>query len=286
MENPQVFLESSYLNKKKKRTVLFLFLICSTLLFSNADAISIPESDIEDTLIVITYNIHHGRGTDGKVDIDRIAELLIESKADIVALQEVDIHTERSGKIDIAKILSEKTGLKFTAFGKNLEFEGGEYGNAILSRYPIENEENIHFKNISGEQRGVQAAIIKIYQKSLLFLNTHLDHTENDDSERVLYTEKIRDEIIPFYDQQSIFLAGDLNDVPGSETYQIINRHLKDAWIEAGTGEGFTIPVQNPNRRIDYIFYSGNIIPKEAKVIQTGASDHLPLVVKFMFTND
>lgn len=286
MENPQVFLENSYLKKKKKRTVFFLFLICSTLLFSNADAISIPESDIEDTLIVITYNIHHGRGTDGEVDIDRIADLLIESKADIVALQEVDIHTERSGKIDIAKILSEKTGLKFTAFGKNLEFEGGEYGNAILSRYPIENEENIHFKNISGEQRGVQAAIIKIYQKSLLFLNTHLDHTENDDSERVLYAEKIRDEIIPFYDQQSIILAGDLNDVPGSETYQIINRHLKDAWIEAGTGEGFTIPVQNPNRRIDYIFYTGNIMPKEAKVIQTGASDHLPLVVKFMFTND
>jgi len=286
VENPQVFLKNSYLRNKKKRTVFFLFLICLTLLFSNADAISIPESDIEDTLIVMTYNIHHGRGTDGKVDIDRIADLLIESKADIVALQEVDIHTERSGKIDIAKILSEKTGLKFTAFGKNLEFEGGEYGNAILSRYPIENEENIHFKNISGEQRGVQAAIIKIYQKSLLFLNTHLDHTGNDDSERVLYAEKIRDEIIPFYDQQVIFLAGDLNDVPGSRTYQIINRRLKDAWFEAGTGEGFTIPVKNPNRRIDYIFYSGNIMPKEAKVIQTGASDHLPLVVKFMFIND
>lgn len=271
---------------KKNRTVFFLFLICLSLLFSNTDAISIPKSDLKDTLIVMTYNIHHGRGIDGKVDINRIADILIESKADIVALQEVDIYTERSGKIDIVKILSEKTGLEFTAFGKNLEFEGGEYGNAILSRYPIEKEENIHYKNISGEQRGVQASIIKIDQEPVLFLNTHLDHTDNDDSERVLYAERIRDEIIPSYDQHTIILSGDLNNVPGSEMYQIINRRLKDAWIEAGTGEGFTIPVQNPNRRIDYIFYTGNIMPKEAKVIQTGASDHLPLVVKFMFTND
>ena len=285
MENSSIFPKNLNL-KKRNRTVLFLYLICLLTCSPTVYGFSIFEVDAKDTLKVMTFNIQHGRGMDNNVDVERIAYVLIEAGIDIAALQEVDIDTERSGRIDILQELSDKTGLKYAVFGKNLEFEGGEYGNAILSRYPIQNKQNIHFKNISGEQRGVLAAVIKIREHQILFLNTHLDHTINNDSERVLYAEKIRDEILPFYEESSILLAGDLNDVPGSRMYQIINMRLKDSWINAGSGNGFTIPVTEPDRRIDYIFYSGDIKPEDAEVIQTEASDHLPLVVKFMFIND
>lgn len=237
-------------------------------------------------LNIVTYNIHHGRGLDGNVDIERIADVIQQTKADIIALQEVDKFTERSGNLDIVKELSLQTGLEYTAFGKNLDYEGGEYGNAILSRFPIQSVQNFHFENLSDEQRGVLAAEISIQHHSLLFINTHLDHTKETDKERVLYTEKIVDKIIPSYQSDIIILAGDLNDIPGSKTYQTIQSNLKDAWNKAGEGEGFTIPVKNPDRRIDYIFYSGNTKATEANVFYSEASDHLPLCVRFMLIND
>jgi len=285
VENPE-YLEHSPTLKRKKTIVLLLFFICFMIWPPASYSSTVFNESVNDTLTVITYNIHHGRGIDGKINPQRIADVINQSGSDIAALQEVDINTSRSGNIDLLKILSDKTGLKHTSFGLNLEFEGGEYGNAILSRYPLENIKNHHFKNISGEQRGVLTAVIDIYGEDILLVNTHLDHTENNDSERVLYAEKIRDMIIPCSDEHAVIMAGDLNDGPDSDTYHIINRRLKDAWISAGSGDGFTIPVQNPERRIDYIFYSGNIKPVHAETIQTEASDHLPVVVKFMYGND
>jgi endonuclease/exonuclease/phosphatase family metal-dependent hydrolase len=282
---------SSLLNKirlcKRKKINLFaLIFLCIITGTSTVFGKSHTAGSSNIPLTIMTYNIHHGRGLDGEIDIDRIADVICQSQADIVALQEVDVNTKRSGNIDIVKVLSEKTGLLYTAFGQNLEFEGGKYGNAILSRYPLKNIENHHFENISGEQRGVLSATIDINNRDILFLNTHLDHTEDDDSERVLYTEKIRDHIISLYKNQTVILAGDFNDFPGSRMYQIVQSYMSDSWIQAGTGDGFTIPVNNPEKRIDYIFYSGELKPVTANVVQSIASDHLPVVVKFLFIND
>lgn len=251
--------------------------------------ISVPTQleEKDSSLTVITYNIHHAKGIDNNVDIQRIADVINQSNADIVALQEVDINTNRSGNIDMVAILSELTNLPFTTFGKNLNYEGGKYGNAILSKYPIKEINNFQFENISGEQRGILTGIISVNQSDILFLNTHLDHTGNDDSERILYINKIIEEIIPSYSEtKTILLAGDLNDIPGSKTYQKTSNVLKDAWKESGEGDGFTIPVKNSNRRIDYIFYSGNIESIKSTVLYSEASDHLPVVVRFMLSNE
>lgn len=285
MEN-SALLERNLLFKRKKIYLFTLFLLCTitgtSFVYGKSD--TAQRSNIP--LTIMTYNIHHGRGLDGEIDLDRIAGVIRKSQADIVALQEVDIHTKRSGNIDIVKVLSEKTGLKYTAFGQNLEFEGGQYGNAILSKYPVKHIKNHHFDNISGEQRGVLSTIIDINNRDILFLNTHLDHTENDDSERVLYAEKIRDHIIPLYKNQTVILAGDFNDIPGSRMVQIVQSYLNDSWVQAGKGDGFTIPANIPEKRIDYIFYSGDLKPVTANVVQSNASDHLPLVVKLLFIND
>src|SRR5687768_14745518 len=101
---------------------------------------------------VMTYNIHHGEGTDGKIDLERIAKLITDNKVDLVALQEVDRNTERTGRRDMLAELAKLTGMN-VAFGSNLQLQGGEYGNAVLCRGRIYWQENRRLPQIvPGEQ--------------------------------------------------------------------------------------------------------------------------------------
>ena len=241
----------------------------------------IKESETDNLIKVMTYNIQHGRGMDGEVNIERIAQVILDEGADIVALQEVDVGVERSGRTDIASELSELTGLEYNVFGKNLDHQGGDYGNATLSRFPIVEYENIHFEQMGPEKRGILTTLIEIGEFNLLMLNTHLDHRGDDDSERVLYIQGARDKIIPGYEKDGTIFVGDMNDVPGSNTYAALADFLTDAWMVSGDGEGLTIPADNPLRRIDYIFYSGLLSSTLIWVPETYASDHLPVVSEF-----
>ncbi|MCC5907679.1 MAG: endonuclease/exonuclease/phosphatase family protein [Balneolaceae bacterium] len=246
-----------------------------------------PEMEREDqtTLTVMSYNIQHGRGMDGEIDLERIAQVILDEGADIVALQEVDMGVERSGRIDIATELAELTGLEHYVFGKNIDHQGGDYGNATLSRFPITEYENVHFEQMSPEQRGILTTLIDVDGFSLLMMNTHLAHRSQDEPERVIFIEGARDEIIPRYQSDAIIFIGDFNDVPGSATHEAVKEYLTDVWEVVGDGDGFTIPPDNPNRRIDYIFYDDGLEPLNAWVPVTMASDHLPLVADFVLRN-
>ena len=87
-------------------------------------------------LRVMSYNIHVGVGMDKKLDLARIAEVIKQSRADIVGLQEVDRGVERTGRVDEIRELARLTGMDY-AFAHNLDFQGGQYGVAVLSRLPI-----------------------------------------------------------------------------------------------------------------------------------------------------
>jgi endonuclease/exonuclease/phosphatase family metal-dependent hydrolase len=232
------------------------------------------------TLRVMTYNIHHGEGTDGKVDLQRIAQLIKENKIDLVALQEVDRNTARTGRRDFTAELSALTGMT-NVFGKNLDLEGGEYGNAILSRYPITRATNYHLpKIVPGEQRGMLVATIPRLMGETLFCSVHLDHRRPEE-DRLASVEAIHAILRPM--QKPIIIAGDFNATPDSETYKRMKKDnfFMDAWERIGRGTGFTIPSSNPRSRIDYIFYRG-VAARNATVISSVASDHLPLVTEFV----
>ena len=96
----------------------------------------VPEEEIF-TIRVLTYNIFHGETTNGKIDMDLYAEIIKDQSLDLVALQEVDKHTTRTGGIDITAELSVGTGME-GYFGKFRDYGGGEFGAAILSKYPVE----------------------------------------------------------------------------------------------------------------------------------------------------
>ena len=207
-------------------------------------------------LRVMTYNIHHAEGLDGKVDLQRIANVIRQSNADAVALQEVDKNTERTGGINMPAELARLTGMN-VAFGANLDnYQGGQYGTAILSRFPIESHENHRLKQVrKGEQRGVLMAVLKMTQGQLLFTCTHLDHTQ-DQAERLFSETQFADIFAGHAGLPTIF-CGDFNDTPDSELYKRLSKKWTDTWSIAGKGNGYTMSSANPKRRIDYIWLSG-----------------------------
>ena len=223
-------------------------------------------------LRILSYNIHHAEGVDGKLDVPRIAQVILSVNPDLVALQEVDKNTVRTGKVNQGIELSRLTKMN-SVFGSNITFQGGQYGNAILSKFPIIKNKNFLLPNVdSGEQRGLLQSQIQISNKeNILFFSTHLDHRRSD-TER-LASAKAINQIISLDNKSPAILAGDFNDVPDSPTL----KELGKVWLRTNKKILRTIPASKPSRQIDYIF----VQPKERwKIIESQvldediASDH------------
>lgn len=228
---------------------------------------------------VLTYNIHHAEGVDGRLDLERIAEVIQAADADIVALQEVDQLVRRSGSVEQVAELAKKTGM-YSVFGANIELQGGHYGNAILSRWPFHGVENQPLPNFQqGEQRGCLKAVVRLPNTSqaLTILATHFDHRPLED-ERLASAEFIN-QLVAAEPTAPALLLGDLNAVPTSPTLS----RLRDMWEVCDEQDLKTIPVSAPSRQIDYVLYRPAKLwqLKNARVIdEPVASDHLPLLAE------
>jgi endonuclease/exonuclease/phosphatase family metal-dependent hydrolase len=229
----------------------------------------------------MTYNIHHGEGLDGKVDLARIAELIKREGADIVALQEVDKGVERTARRDLPAELAALTGMS-CVFNNNFHYQGGEYGNAVLTRFPVVTWTNTHYQMLrTNEQRGILQLTLDVHGHTVIFMNTHIDY-RGDDAERLMNVGQIQ-ELARRHRTQPIILCGDFNDTPDSRTHHKVNESFDDTWELIGQGDGFTFSADKPHKRIDYIWISQNKSPVPLKiwVPQTDASDHLSVVVEF-----
>ena len=230
-------------------------------------------------LRVLTYNIHHANppSKENFIDLDAIAKVINDQKPDLVALQEVDVLTERSGKVNQMEELANKTGLNFY-YGKAIDYEGGEYGIGMLSKFPLEETKTIHLPNpYHAEPRVLAMSNIHLpNSKVICFAVTHLDvsHKENRD-EQAKAINKITGNI-----KLPVILAGDLNATPESRTIKILEQQFDRSCDSCG----FTIPVNHPKRTIDHILTSKNssLKPLSTTVIQEHyASDHLPVLAVF-----
>ena len=227
------------------RQLILLFLMVTSPL-------SAPAKSAEPLRIrVLSYNIHHGEGVDGKLDLNRIAQVILSVSPDIVAVQEVDRKTVRTNRVDQPAELSRLTDMEIL-FEKNIDFQDGEYGNAVLSNLPVVKHENVHLPLLGGgEQRGVLIVELKpeAIDETILFLGTHLDH-RSDDRERLASAARIN-ELIQQRDDQPAILAGDLNATPDSAVLTTFGKK----WSRSGQTELPTIPVTQPNRQIDYVLF-------------------------------
>lgn len=228
----------------------------------------------------MTYNIHVGVGMDKKLDLRRISEVILDAGADLVALQEVDRGVKRTQGIDEIAELARLVRMDY-AFAPNLDYQGGKYGVAILSRYPILALDHRRFANRrEAERRGMLRVEVSVKGRPVNFVTTHLDYQYADG--RLFETEQLLRalESLP----GALIVTGDFNDEPTGTSYKLMLNGFTDAWSEASgeaRGLGLTFPADKPVKRIDYVFLRKDtgLRAKAAVVPSTQASDHLPLVV-------
>lgn len=261
-----------------------LSLCCILIAFSSFT--QRKSEDPKKALRVMSYNIHHcnpPESAGGRIDVEAIAKVINNAKPDLVALQEVDINTERSGKgLNQAKQIADLTGMKFY-FSKAIDHQGGDYGVAVLSKYPIVDSARFALpikKDLVEEMRTIAAITVMLPSKQkIIFASTHLGLNEPN---RLLQAETI----IEHFGNEKLpmILAGDFNAEPESKVVNYFDKYFSRTCTENCQ---HTIPVVNPEKTIDYIMSkpSGTFKVLSHKVIdERYASDHLPVLAELILS--
>ncbi len=200
---------------------------------------------------ILTFNIYHGETMKGDFDLDLIAGVIQESDPDLVALQEVDFKTKRTGYLDLATELGQRSGL-IPVFAAAMDFDGGFYGNAILSRRPLLTTVNHVLPSSPGkEPRTALVATTTISTGDTIgFIATHLDYVA-DDTDRISQARFINQ--LGTTLTSPAVLAGDLNDIPGSRAIGIFEEFWQGSYDQEFPAPTFPSPA--PDRKIDYIMF-------------------------------
>lgn len=262
------------------RRSIAALLIAASVLCPNARG-----DDPPVRLRVLCYNIHYGQGNDGRYDLERLATVIDSAKPDLVALQEVDVGVRRSGRVHQAQRLAELTGMA-VRFGPTQHYEGGLFGNAVLTRLPIHDVviRPLPYTESTPERvtypRGAIAVTVSAPNgQHLRFVSTHFQHNVAED--RVAEAHAINAIFAADDDEMPTILAGDMNALPDSEPVQV----LLERWSNATDAPASpTAPSDEPISRIDYIFYRPASLFRlsHAEVIpESMASDHRPVLAVF-----
>jgi len=273
--------------------------------------------EADEPFKVLTYNIHHWRGCDDRVDVARVTRVIAETRADIVGLNEVFHPLTTQGKThDLLSRMATRLGMA-GVFGPTNPYSdwgyvAGPYGNGLLSRYPIRHAQTIFLPQTKGHyRRAVLCAKVDVGQELWAVYVTHLNHL----------SESVRDresaallEIVAHHKDGPHLLMGDFNalapddsvvwpneqgcfptEASGKEERfplravpRILEAGYVDAWAAAGSdGSGATWPASSPQVRIDYLFVPPVLqkrllacrVPNSQKT--RTASDHQPVLAEF-----
>jgi len=224
---------------------------------------------------VMTYNIHNGFNTQGRLDPEALARVIEQAQPDIIALQEVARGWYIDSSVDLAMWLSRRLQMPYI-FGPTAD---PVWGNAILSRYPIKEWRNVPLppRKLLLKRGFLWARVDVGNGDELLIIATHYHHIEKDTAIRQLQSP----EILNFWNRRprTIFL-GDLNATPDAKEIAMLrDAGLRDAFAALGTGDGFSWPSHKPNQRIDYIWYSSDLAVRDLAMPQSTASDHIGIAV-------
>jgi len=236
-------------------------------------------------LRILTYNVHSCIGTDRLLDPGRVADVIAQSGADIIALQELDVGRKRTGGIDQAHMIA--TLLKMEAhFHPALNVQEEKYGDAILTALPTRLMKAGPLPSV-GETRGAIWTQVDAGGRKLNVLNTHLGLRNIDRIKQV--RTLLSDEWIgsPDFHAAPCVICGDLNARASSPAYTMLAGLFRDAQLNMAERPRPTFPSRFPLLRIDHVFLSYDLKVSPASVISTPlakrASDHRPLLITLKF---
>lgn len=256
-----------------------------------------------DSFTFLSYNVYYFvDAQDNETTFNRTLQQIINQNADIVALQEASM------KIGINK------SLKFTAeqveqLNEQYPYQTQVRGNRLLSKYPVKVLKDTTYSDTA--MTGIYQ--VEIDNRKVTIINNHLESigltkddkklyneltTEPDSIEEKLgevkvFTKKFlsaferRAQQVAYVDSiahaigGNVIICGDINDTPNSYAYHVLSKNREDAYLNLGTGPGYTYLADRMWVRIDYVLYQGNL---EAQYLQRGktrSSDHYPILVEF-----
>tara|TARA_R110002072_G_scaffold174303_4_gene329432 strand:+ start:35860 stop:37509 length:1650 start_codon:yes stop_codon:yes gene_type:complete len=236
-----------------------------------------PTKPRDVAIRAVSYNIKHGAGMDGRVDLQRTANVLKKLRPDFVGLQEVDLRAKRSGKKNQANELATMLDMH-PGFGSFMDFQGGRYGMAVLSRYPIVHVESLRLPDGNEPRIALIAETRLPTGDTVLLVNVHFDWV-GDDGYRFAQASKLaahlRAQAKPF------LLLGDFNDGPESRTLALFDEVAHRT--QKPKGDRLTFSSTKPVKEIDFIFCA----PRDAwqvgrveVITEPMASDHRPVVAE------
>lgn len=231
-----------------------------------------PSTESQPNIRLLAYNIHHGEGMDEVTDLQRIADMINDLNPDLVTLQEVDSVADRTGQTDQAAVLAELTDMSY-AYGRFMPYQGGAYGMAVLSRWPI--EERINVRLTDGEEPRTALAVRvrePASEQELLLVGIHFYRTEEERLAQAV-------DLVTFLDQEAVpvILAGDFNSEPESPVMEL----LREQWAVLDKGDDrYTFSSFAPEKEIDFVLIRPQNrfeVLEHRPLDETIISDHRPI---------
>ncbi len=265
-------------SRSKLKLMRVIIITAFAVLFTANNLWSQPAIENSKIIKVLTFNILHGATTRGDFDLDVIAKVIIDTNPDLVALQEVDFKTKRARNYDLATELAWRTKM-IPLFGKAMPYDGGEYGEGILSKHTFLHTRNVDLPFSPGNEPRAALEIVTILPSNdtIAFIGTHLDHLR-DETDRIAQVTKINE--VFSSNAHPTILAGDLNAIPGSVPINILEKIWTVSYQDEQAAP--TAPSNKPTRKIDYVmFYPSNRwkIHKTEVIQDSIASDHCAYLV-------
>ena len=229
------------------------------------------------TVKVLSFNILGGRTTKGDFNLDVLAKLIMEADPDFVGMQEVDYKVNRSRKYDLATELGYRTKMA-PIFARAMYYDGGEYGEGVLSKYSFLTTRNVALPFIEGQEpRAALEIVVELPSRdTIAFVGTHLAHEGNPGRE--MQAKQINE--VFSNNKYPTILVGDLNAKPGSGPINTLEKMWTGTYNKNNPEP--TIPSDNPKEKIDYVMYypenRWRVIDRKV-ICDTYASDHCAYLV-------
>ncbi len=250
-------------------------LLCSCTVPASQQFVIDTQSQMPDSLSVMTYNIHQGYGMDGILDPNEILDTIQQADPDILVLQESETNRISSMNVDMVNWLAIKLRMDVYSGPSTAE---QIYGLALLSKYPIIESELYTLESIE-DQRMWFRCLVDIGNFGLPVYGIHVGLSPED---RTSQTNEVIDRL--YGETGPFILMGDFNTWPNETIYTNLTGLMHDAWVLAGhdfNGPGtFTFDSVSPSERIDYIFVSQELeqdIISCTIIEDQQGSDHLPV---------